>query len=100
TPQIAAFGIAGGTALLSRFPQLFELPRNLCEPLLPLLRRLGRAARWFTRVLIALLLPAPDALAEPRPLAPQLLATMAAIGRRIGLDARGIDGHASQLRQA
>jgi hypothetical protein len=50
-------------------------------------------------IAIAVLLPASNPLPDARPLAPQLLAVVAAIRGRVGFDSRRIDRHPSQFAQ-
>src|SRR5579862_1853184 len=66
-PQVTTLRVRARTPSLPRFSQLLQLSRDLLQPLLPPLEFLARSAPWFLGLLVALLLPAPDALPEPRP---------------------------------
>src|SRR5262245_44405157 len=93
--QIAALRICARAPWLSGLAQLLNLSRNLFQPPLPLLRQARHLARRLLVVSITLLLPAPNPLPDARPFAPQLLQTVAAIGRGAGLHSRRVDRHSS-----
>ena len=82
-----------------RFAQLFQLPRDLIEPLLPSLQLL---ALVFVERLIfarAALLPAANAFADPSAFLPQCRRRIRAVGRGVGFDSGGVDRDAAELSQ-